>query len=339
VTRELGPITEIAPDAGVFEIALPIRYTDGPASDSCTSTPDAGYESLNGNPGVLGRFDAALASGSYCILSTDTIFVEYNDPADASGNPNTVTDNASIGLFGGIISTDKTVYIIGGDMIFTLIDPDLNLDSGQAETYDLDLIEWNSDAATLTVGDLGGEPDAFVPAPPHLRETGDSTGIFQVVLEIPQTLGGNQIQEGEEITLTITDWSPSGASYVGEQSVDASTTIFTESFTIDVMTDSPVYVIGQTLTVFGTVNPVFTSKPVTISITNPDDVLIVISRTNPLADGTYSQQFAISNQFLGESGTYTVNVSYRTASASTTFDVEFLTEGQITGHVTIIPTP
>jgi len=101
------------------------------------------------------------------------------------------------------------------------------------------------------------------------------------------------------------------------------------------MTDSPVYVIGQTLTVFGTVNPVFTSQPVMISITNPDDVLIIISQTNPLADGTYSQQFAISNPLWSELGTYTVNVSYRATSASTTFDVEFSTEGQITGHVTI----
>jgi len=321
VTRELGPITELAPDAGVFEIALPVRYTDGPASNSCPSTPDAGYESLNGNTGVLGRFDVAPSSGSYCILSGDLIFVEYNDPADASGSPNTVVDHATADTQNGVVQTDKSLYIIGADMIFTLIDPDLNLDSDNAESYDLDLIEWDSDAATLSVGDLGGEFDSFDPAPSYLRETGDNTGIFQVVLEIPQTLNGNQVQEGEEITLTVTDWSPSVSTYVGEQSVDASVTIFTETFSIVVMTDLPEYVIGQTLTVSGTVRPVWTSLPITISVTNPNNELVTISQTNPLLDGTYSQEFAISNPLWSELGTYTVDVSYRTASDSTTFGV------------------
>ena len=35
---EFGPISEIAPDAGIFELDLSIRYTDGPASTTCPAT-------------------------------------------------------------------------------------------------------------------------------------------------------------------------------------------------------------------------------------------------------------------------------------------------------------
>ena len=31
-TRHFGPIAETAPDSGIFEADIPIRYTDGPAS-------------------------------------------------------------------------------------------------------------------------------------------------------------------------------------------------------------------------------------------------------------------------------------------------------------------
>ena len=39
-TRELGPILETAPDSGVFELDMTVRYTDGPASTDCPSKTD-----------------------------------------------------------------------------------------------------------------------------------------------------------------------------------------------------------------------------------------------------------------------------------------------------------
>ena len=47
VARQLGPLVEIAPDAGIFEIDVPIRYTDGPASSTCPTTED--YTPTDGN--------------------------------------------------------------------------------------------------------------------------------------------------------------------------------------------------------------------------------------------------------------------------------------------------
>jgi len=247
--RQLGPITETTPSSGIFEFDLDVLYTDGPVSTTCPTTlSTTGFSSLT-TPGtkstVTSRFDAAPATntGNYCILQGDIITVEYTDPADASGDQNTVTDSATFDLRNGALQSDKSVYIIGSDMILTLIEPDLDLDNDLAETYDLDLIEWDSDAATVTMGDQGGSTnaEAFDPEPSDLRETGDSTGIFQSVIEIPATLNNDNLERGEEIVLEYTDWGPSGADYVGQEDEDINLTVFTSNFGATVELDQKVY--------------------------------------------------------------------------------------------------
>ncbi|MBI5146271.1 MAG: hypothetical protein HZA84_03525 [Thaumarchaeota archaeon] len=243
VTRELGPITETSPDSGIFEFDLVVRYTDGPASSSCPTTNN--FVSANNSTrftSSLARFDTAASTSSpYCLLQGDIVTVTYRDPADSSGQPNTITDSATFDLRNGAIQSDKSVYIIGSDMILTVIEPDFDRDNDSAETYDLDLLEWDSDAATVSMGDLGGEAASFDPEPSSLRETGDSTGIFQTVVEIPSTLGGDKLERGEEIVLEYTDWGPSGADYVGQESEDVNLTIFTSNFGATVELDQKVY--------------------------------------------------------------------------------------------------
>ena len=215
--KEYGPITEIAPDAGIFEADITISSTDGPNTSEC---PDS----------------------DGCVLQGDIITVQYNDPTDASGDANTITDSATFDLRNAVLQSDKSVYIIGSDMILTLIEPDFDLDSDGAETYSLDLIEWDSDAATTSMGPLGGDnAAAFDPEPNAFRETGDSTGIFQVVVEIPEELSGDKLERGEEIELEYTDWGPSGSNYVGEEDEDINLTVFTSNFGSTVELDQKVY--------------------------------------------------------------------------------------------------
>jgi hypothetical protein len=244
-TRQIGPITETTPSSGIFEFDLDIEYTDGPAGSACPATDE--WDSLL-TPGSTtstetDRFDATTQGGNtnFCILQGDILTVEYTDPADASGDINTVTDSATFDLRNGALQSDKSVYIIGADMILTLIEPDFDLDNDLAETYDLDLIEWDSDAATVTMGNLGDNPTRFDPEPSDFRETGDSTGIFQVVIEIPDTLEGDQLERGEEIVLEYTDWGPAGSDFVGDEDEDINLTIFTSNFGATVELDQKVY--------------------------------------------------------------------------------------------------
>ena len=238
---QFGPIDEIAPDAGIFEVDVTIQYTDGPADARCPATTDfdANTSAVDGE---LTRFSAASPSDeNYCILQGDILQVEYTDPADASGDINTVTDSATFDLRNGVLQSDKSVYIIGSDMILTLIEPDLDLDNDQAETWDLDLIEWDSDAATVTMGDADGEGDTFDPEPLNFRETGDSTGIFQIVIEIPEVLQNDRLERGEEIILEYTDWGPSGSDFVGDEDEDVNLTLYTSNFGATVELDQKVY--------------------------------------------------------------------------------------------------
>ena len=222
-----NPIDEIAPGAGIFESSVTIRYNDGPNSSLCPSADDGDTNTDTDDKG--------------CILQGDILQVEYNDPTDASGQSNTVTDSATFDLRNGVLQSDKSVYIIGSDMILTLIEPDFDLDGSQNETYDLDLIKWSSSAATVTMGDADGEIGAFDPEPLSFRETGPSTGIFQVVVEIPQVLDGSSLQRGEEIDLEYTDWGPSGSDYVGDQDEDIRLTVFTSNFGATIDLDQKVY--------------------------------------------------------------------------------------------------
>ena len=225
-----SPIDEIAPDAGIFESSITLTYEDGPESTLCPrSTVDA-YPDEDDD-----------RNGDNCILQGDILQVEYKDPTDASGQPNTVTDSATFDLRNGVLQSDKSVYIIGSDMILTLIEPDLDLDSSQNETYDLDLIKWSSSAATITMGDADDQISEFDPEPLSFRETGPSTGIFQIVVEIPQELDGDSLQRGEEIDLEYTDWGPSGADYVGDEDEDIRLTVFTSNFGATIDLDQKVY--------------------------------------------------------------------------------------------------
>ncbi len=243
IIRQFGPIVEIAPDAGIFEVDIGVRYTDGPADTKCPDTETyANIDGNNGN-GVLNRFSVPSAAGTdYCILQGDILQVEYTDPTDASGDPNTVTDSATFDLRNGVLQSDKSVYLIGSDIILTLIEPDFDLDNDQAETYDLDLIEWDSDAATVSMGNASPETAAnFDPEPSNFRETGDSTGIFQIVIEVPGELEGDRLDRGEEIELEYTDWGPSGSDYVGDEDEDVNLTVFTSNFGATVELDQKVY--------------------------------------------------------------------------------------------------
>ena len=199
--RQFGPIKEISPSSGIFEFDFSIKNIDGPESSKCP---------------VLGaaqnRFDDSNEFSRNCILEGDVLLVEYTDPTDVSGNPRTVTASAtfsllnpsqSFGLGSEKISTSKNVRI-GHPLTILLYDSNLNLDSNRAETYTLDLIEFESENIRTTLGPAGGVQKEFNPKPSALRETGDNTGIFYSVIEIPRTINGKRIDVDEKIKFEYT---------------------------------------------------------------------------------------------------------------------------------------
>ena len=248
---DLGPMTEISPGAGIFQADLPIELTDGPQGTDCPAVNywDASVSGVqNFSSHVYNRFSvvsgattAAASATDYCVRQGDVLTVTYYDTADASGNPQTVTDSATFDLRNGVLQSDKSVYIIGSDMILTLVEPDFNLDSQTAETLPLDLVEWDSHAFKGTMGPLGGQTTAFDAKPSTFVETGKDTGIFQAVIKIPKQLGTTLLERGEQINLEYTDWGPAGSKTVGANNQDIELTVYTSNFGATVQLDQKVY--------------------------------------------------------------------------------------------------
>ena len=183
----------------------------------------------------------------------------------------------------------------------TLIEPDLDLESDEAETWDLDLIEWDSDAADLTMGNAGGSASSFDPEPSDFRETGDSTGIFQIVIEIPSTLGGSALDRGELIELEYTDWAPSGANYVGEEYTDIELDIYTSNFGATIEMDQKVYT--WTDKIYVTIvapDHNFDSGLVDMIGDTDDDPLIVQTRSQKLTSYQLAETGTDTGIFSGE---------------------------------------
>ena len=280
------PILETSPTSGVFEYDQKITFTDGPDDSAC--------------PAVF------VSTG--CVLQGDILTVTYSDVKDASGQAQTVTDSATFDLRNGVLQSDKSVYLIGSDMILTLIEPDFDLDNDGAESYTLDLIEWDSDAATTSMGPKGlngigtnSAHLAFDPEPSKFRETGDSTGIFQVVIEIPAELNSDKLDRGEKIDLEYTDWGPAGADYVGQEDEDIGLTVYTSNFGATIELDQKVYT--WTDKVYITVvapDHNFDSNLVDEIGNTSTDPLKVSTRGNQLANYKLVESGADTGIFIGE---------------------------------------
>ena len=93
-----------------------------------------------------------------------------------------------------VIQSDKSVYIIGDDIILTVIDPDADKDSDVAEFVG------DKEDSKVIIESKYGKIDGY-----RLRETGDSTGIFQGIIGIlgirkngtviPQNFNGKNIDK------------------------------------------------------------------------------------------------------------------------------------------------
>ncbi len=210
---DLGELKESEPDSGIFEVPIEI------------------------GPRVTGLNDDGEPE-TKSIEQGDIITVRYTDESDASGNENSVSDSATFDLRNAVLQSDKSVYVIGQDALLTLIEADLNLDSGTIDNVNLDRINWDSEAYDGSLHDVRAD---LGPVPTNLRETGENTGIFQVVITISDSIDGNALERGEEITLAYLDRGPSGADFVGDDERDVELQIETSNFGATVELDQNVY--------------------------------------------------------------------------------------------------
>jgi len=209
--KELGPMSEDEQGTGVYSISGTIAETENSVK-------------------IVG--------------GTTVLQCSYVDAAGDNGLSTTVYDSSTFDLRNGSLTADKSTYIMGQDMVLTLTDEDLNLNSDSAETYVLNLIEWDSSASSSRLLSQSGD---FTANPTALEETGDSTGVFQTVITIPTSVASTDLELGEEITLTYRDAGRAGESNVAAAtasdttSADVELSIAISNFGASISLDKTVY--------------------------------------------------------------------------------------------------
>ena len=208
VAAELGPLNELYLGASEFEVSLSITETMG------------------------------YSAGTVTVQAGDVLQAVYVDSADGAGTTSTFYDSSTFDLRTGSLTVDKDVYVMGSDMVVTITDPDLNLDSTSSESYALSIIEWDSSADSSELLNQA----SFSANPSSIEETGDNTGVFQTVVTIPETTVGSGTPEyGEAVTLTYVDVGLSGETDVGGDTLDVETTFSISNFGALIELDKALY--------------------------------------------------------------------------------------------------
>ena len=141
-----------------------------------TTVPDIPYDTE-----VRVWYPYEVGDGSIASL-TATVFVY------AAGGGNTAA-----------LQTDKSSYIIGTDAIITLIEPDEDVSSS------VDLINANNILVYYKGKQTTILDPAFDASDSWLRETDRQTGIFQIIVKIPNNIGNTTLQDGDIIEFQYID--------------------------------------------------------------------------------------------------------------------------------------
>lgn len=184
---------DIIETAGLLEFTINGVQIEGPKTMTETG-PSTGQfyvrlqlpETINGRP----------------LTQDDVVNVRYLDQSDASGNNQTIS--SSISLAKTYAQMQKSGgQRIGHDFTVRIYEPDANLDSKEVDRIPLSRIEFRAEGGIRTT--LANP--AFDANSSHLLESGKNTGVFEVVIKIPRTIGGKTIHIGDWYEMTYVDAS------------------------------------------------------------------------------------------------------------------------------------
>ena len=216
----------------------------------------------------------------------------------------------------GLVWWDKDVYYIGDTGVFTVKDPDLNVNSNSADYASITLFS-DSDTKNVEI---------------QIRETGDSTGIFAgyIIFGSITTNAQLKVSENDKVTVEYSDTTlPSPYSPTDLVSVTDSATINVSGSPpsiqfITVWADRASYVEGDTITIGGSVGVPLSDIPVTVNVYSPNNDLISLMQLYVGADGSFETQLVSGGPLWELSGVHTVKVQYGSESRTgeTTFQYE-----------------
>ncbi len=145
------------------------------------------------------------------LSQDDVIEVKYLDESDVGGDPQTSSKSIPLSQTYAQVQTSNSEgkTRIGHEFTVRIYEPDANLDSRDEDRIPLSRIEYRGEGGIRTT--LSNPVfDANMSA---LRETGENTGIFEVIIKIPRTIDGDVVHIGDWYELRYVDAStPSNSS-------------------------------------------------------------------------------------------------------------------------------
>ena len=144
------------------------------------------------------------------LNQNDVVEIRYLDSSDAGGDERITTKSIPLSkTFAQVQTSGGGKTRIGHDFTVRIYEPDANLDSKEVDRIPLNRIEYRGEGGIRTT--LANP--AFDANGSSLRETGDNTGVFEAIIEIPRTVDGKTIHIGDWYELRYVDIStPSNSS-------------------------------------------------------------------------------------------------------------------------------
>ena len=145
------------------------------------------------------------------LSQDDVVEVRYLDESDAGGNPQTSSKSIPLSQTYAQIQTPGSSgkARIGHEFTIRIYEPDANLDSRDEDKIPLNRIEYRGEGGIRTTLDN----PVFDANMSVLRETGENTGIFEVIIKIPRIIDGDTVHIGDWFELRYVDVStPSSSS-------------------------------------------------------------------------------------------------------------------------------
>lgn len=176
---------DIISTAGLLEFS--INGVSIPGPDTIIETgPNTGK--------FYGRLDLPDTINGNPITQDDIIQIRYLDESGASGASSTsVTSIPLSKTYAQVQASGSGQTRIGHEFTLRIYEPDANLDSREVDRIPLSRIEFRAEGGIRTT--LAN--DAFDANSSNLLETGENTGVFEVVIKIPRTISGKTIHIGD----------------------------------------------------------------------------------------------------------------------------------------------
>ena len=185
---------DVIPTAGLLEFTINGIPIQGPETMTETGTNTGRFfvrvelpDTINGRP----------------LTQDDILEIKYLDQADATGEQSSSSKSIPLTKNYAQIQTSGGGNRIGHEFTVRIYEPDFNLDSKDVDRIPLSRLEYRGEGGIRTT--LANP--AFDANSSYLLETGDNTGIFQVIIKIPRTLDGKTVNIGDWYEIRYIDTS------------------------------------------------------------------------------------------------------------------------------------